>query len=119
MNDPVQLSATPVAGFAPLAVTFQITSNGAPGTLQQVLYDFNGDDITDFTTNNLDSITYTSPNCKLASVRKPGCAESFYTKCRAWRLGRAVLVLRSGMTFSSAGRKSFKKLGLSWRPPRW
>jgi len=59
MNEPVQLQATPVAGFAPLSVGFQIPSNAAPGTLQQVLYDFNGDGITDFTTNNLDPITYT------------------------------------------------------------
>ncbi len=59
LNDPVQLAATPVAGFAPLTVAFQITSNGAPGTLEQVLYDFNGGGITDFTTNDLGSVTYT------------------------------------------------------------
>ncbi|HZF02221.1 MAG TPA: hypothetical protein VE344_10035 [Methylomirabilota bacterium] len=59
LNDPVQLQATPIAGFAPLTVTFQIVSNNAPGTLQQVLYDFNGDGITDFVTNNLNSVTYT------------------------------------------------------------
>ncbi len=59
LNSPVQLQAIPVAGFAPLPVGFQITSNGAPGTVQQVHYDFNGDAITDFTTNNLGSITYT------------------------------------------------------------
>ena len=59
MNNPVQLQATPVAGFAPLSVVFQITSNSAPGILQQVFYDFNGDDIADFVTNNLDPITYT------------------------------------------------------------
>ncbi len=58
LNDPVQLQATPVAGFAPLQVTFSVQAN-VPGTIQQVLYDFNGDDIADFTTNNLDSITYT------------------------------------------------------------
>jgi len=58
MNNPVQLQATPVAGFAPLPVTFQVQAN-VPGTNQQVLYDINGDDITDFVTNSLDSITYT------------------------------------------------------------
>ena len=58
MNNPVQLQATPVAGFAPLPVTFQVQTN-MPGTVQQVLYDFNGDDIADFVTNSLDSITYT------------------------------------------------------------
>jgi DNA-binding beta-propeller fold protein YncE len=58
MNNPVQLQATPVAGFAPLPVTFQVQTN-MPGTVQQVLYDFNGDDITDFITNSLDSIIYT------------------------------------------------------------
>jgi hypothetical protein len=58
MNDPVDLQATPVAGFAPLTVTFSVQTN-VPGTIQQVLYDFNGDDIADFVTNNLNSITYT------------------------------------------------------------
>jgi DNA-binding beta-propeller fold protein YncE len=58
MNDPVQLQATPVAGFTPLPVTFSVQTN-VPGTIQQVLYDFNGDGIADFVTNNLDSITYT------------------------------------------------------------
>ncbi|MGP8218816.1 MAG: immunoglobulin domain-containing protein [Limisphaerales bacterium] len=58
MNNTVQLQATPVAGFAPLPVTFQVQAN-VPGTIQQVLYDFNGDDIADFITNSLDSITYT------------------------------------------------------------
>ena len=57
LNDPVQLQATPIAGFASLQVVFQITSNSAPVTLQQVLWDFNGDDITDFTTNNPGSVT--------------------------------------------------------------
>jgi len=58
MNNPVQLSAAPVAGFAPLAVTFSNQVN-VPGTIEQVSYDFNGDDIADFVTNNLDFITYT------------------------------------------------------------
>ena len=47
-----------VAGFAPLPVTFQVQAN-VPGTIQQVLYDFKGDDIADFVTNSLDSIPYT------------------------------------------------------------
>jgi alpha-tubulin suppressor-like RCC1 family protein/sugar lactone lactonase YvrE len=59
MNTPVQLQATPIAGFVPLAVSFQITSNAAPGTLLQVSYDFNGNGIADFVTNNLNPITYT------------------------------------------------------------
>jgi hypothetical protein len=58
MNNPVQLQATPVAGFAPLPVAFQVQAN-VPGTIQQVFYDFNGDDVADFVTNSLDSITYT------------------------------------------------------------
>jgi hypothetical protein len=33
MNDPVQLQATPVAGFAPLPVAFQVQAN-VPGTIQ-------------------------------------------------------------------------------------
>ena len=58
MNGAVQLQATPVAGFAPLQVTFSVQAN-VPGTIQQVSYDFNGDGIADFLTNNFDSITYT------------------------------------------------------------
>lgn len=57
LNDPVQLSATPVAGFAPLSVTFSNQAN-ALGMLQQVLWDFNGDGITDFTTNNAGPVTW-------------------------------------------------------------
>jgi sugar lactone lactonase YvrE len=60
LNDPVQLQATPVAGFSPLPVGFQIQTH-LPGTLQQVAYDFNGDGLADFITNNLDSITHTYP----------------------------------------------------------
>ena len=57
MNNPVQLQATPVAGFVPLPVTFVSQAN-VPGTIQQVLYDYNGDDISDFVTNSAGSIIY-------------------------------------------------------------
>jgi len=57
LNNPVQLQATPVAGFSPLVVAFQVPNN-FPGTLQQVVYDFNGDDVADFFTNNLAAITH-------------------------------------------------------------
>jgi hypothetical protein len=62
LNDPVQLVATPVAGFEPLTVTFQISRNAAPGTQQQVLWDFNGDGLADFTTNNPGPVTYAYTN---------------------------------------------------------
>ncbi|MFZ0827852.1 MAG: immunoglobulin domain-containing protein [Verrucomicrobiia bacterium] len=62
MNDPVQLTGTPIAGFSPLAVTLNVVSNNAPGTFQQALYDFNGDGIIDFVTNNLDPVTITYTN---------------------------------------------------------
>jgi DNA-binding beta-propeller fold protein YncE len=58
MNTPVQLQATPVAGFAPLQVVFQAQAN-VPGTIQQVSYDFTGNNIAGLATNNLNSITYT------------------------------------------------------------
>ena len=58
MNSPVQLQATPVAGFAPLPVTFSVQAN-VPGTIQQVFYDFNGDDTADLITNNLLPLSYT------------------------------------------------------------
>jgi hypothetical protein len=55
--DPVQLQATPIAGFAPLNVTFQPSAN-VPGTIQQVLYDFNGDGISDQTATDLNPISH-------------------------------------------------------------
>jgi len=60
MNDPVDLLATPVAGFAPRAVTFSVQTN-LPGTVESISYDFNGDDISDLVTNNLDSFIYIYP----------------------------------------------------------
>ena len=57
LNNPVELQATPTAGFAPLTVNFQIAAN-VPGNMQQVFYDFNGDDIADFATNSTDQIAY-------------------------------------------------------------
>lgn len=60
MNDPVDLQASPPGGFYPLAVTFTVQTN-YPGTLSNVFYDFNGDDIADLTTNNFASLTYTYP----------------------------------------------------------
>jgi hypothetical protein len=56
--DPVQLLASPVGGFAPLQVTFTPVAN-VPGTLQQVLYDFTGDNATFQTANNLNPVTHT------------------------------------------------------------
>jgi hypothetical protein len=55
--DPVQLTATPVAGFAPVNVSFQIASS-APGTFQQVLYDFEGNGHIDQTANNLNAVSH-------------------------------------------------------------
>jgi len=49
--DPVQLTATPIGGFAPLTVTLTPANGGAPGTVQQVLYDFDGDGIIDDSTH--------------------------------------------------------------------
>ena len=57
LNNPVQLQATPVAGFNPLAVEFLPQTNVSGVT--QVFYDFIGDDIAGLATNNLNTITYT------------------------------------------------------------
>src|SRR5207245_1908325 len=57
--DPVQLTATPVGGFAPLAVTLAPINGGVPGTFQVVQYDFDGDGVTDDTHNNLNPVTHT------------------------------------------------------------
>jgi hypothetical protein len=60
LNDPIELSATNVGGFYPLTVTFQVQTN-FPGIFSNLFYDFNGDDIADFTTNNFAPLTYTYP----------------------------------------------------------
>jgi len=49
---------SPVGGFYSLPVTFQMQTN-FPGALAGVYYDFNGDGITDFATNNTAGLTYT------------------------------------------------------------
>jgi hypothetical protein len=61
LQDPVRLQPLPVAGFAPLAITFQpIVST--PGALVDVLYDFNGDNVIEQTRTDFAPIahTYTS-----------------------------------------------------------
>lgn len=58
LNNPVQLQATPVAGFAPLSVTLQVQTN-LPGTVQQIVYDFNGDDVADYIGSNLNPLSHT------------------------------------------------------------
>ena len=54
---PVQLAATPIAGFNPLNVTFTVTAN-VPGTIQQVSYDFDGDGVYESSPNNLNPVTH-------------------------------------------------------------
>ncbi|HEX5222317.1 MAG TPA: chitobiase/beta-hexosaminidase C-terminal domain-containing protein [Verrucomicrobiae bacterium] len=56
--DPVQLAATPVGGFATLNVTFTPTASSAPGTLQNVYYDFDGNGTTDQTESNLNPVSH-------------------------------------------------------------
>ena len=57
LNDPVQLSATPIAGFDPLTVTLTPTAN-VPGTIQSVLYDFKGDNSSLESHNDLAAVTH-------------------------------------------------------------
>ena len=56
--DPVQVQASIVGGFAPLQVTFTPQAS-VPGTIQQVLYDFTGDNATFQTETNLEPVTQT------------------------------------------------------------
>jgi DNA-binding beta-propeller fold protein YncE len=56
--DPVQLTGTPTNGFVPLTVAFQASAN-VPGTILQVLYDFDGDGVPDQTNANLSAVNYT------------------------------------------------------------
>ena len=54
MYDPVLLGADPMAGFAPLHVPFQAQAK-VPETIQQVLYDYNGDDLSDLIYEQIDA----------------------------------------------------------------
>jgi hypothetical protein len=85
--DPVQLTATPVGGFAPLQVTLQVQSS-APGTLQQVLYDFTGDDTSFQTAANLQPIihTYSSPGQYFPAVTLVTTAGRF-SSAGGWNSG--------------------------------
>ncbi len=56
--DPVQLTVTPVGGFAPLGTAFSMVGN-YPGTFQNVYYDLDGDGVTDQTAANLNPINHT------------------------------------------------------------
>ncbi len=62
--DPLQLTVSPVGGFAPLSTTFSLVGN-YPGTLLNVYYDFEGDAsfpggaVADQTAANLNSINHT------------------------------------------------------------
>jgi len=61
LADPAQLQVSPNSGFTPLQATLQGAAS-VPGTLQQVLYDFDGDGIIDQTGSGLQSITHTYSN---------------------------------------------------------
>jgi len=56
--DPVQLIADPPGGFAPLKVSLTVKAN-VPGQLNRVLYDFDGDHVTDRVTTDLQPIAVT------------------------------------------------------------
>lgn len=58
LADPVQLAASPLGGFATLNVTFTPTASSAPGTLQNVFYDFDGNGTTDQTESNLNPVSH-------------------------------------------------------------
>ncbi|HEY6182197.1 MAG TPA: chitobiase/beta-hexosaminidase C-terminal domain-containing protein [Terriglobales bacterium] len=58
LTDPVQLTANPIAGFVPVNVTFSPQA-AVPGTLQQVLYDFEGDNVIDLTRTDILPISHT------------------------------------------------------------
>jgi DNA-binding beta-propeller fold protein YncE len=57
-NDPVQLIADPVGGFAPLKVSFNVKA-AVPGELKEVLYDFDGNHVTDKSAPDFRRVTHT------------------------------------------------------------
>lgn len=56
-NDPLRLIANPPGGFAPLKVSFDVKAS-VPGNVRQVLYDFDGDHVTDWTNRDLQPVTH-------------------------------------------------------------
>src|SRR5204863_1393159 len=56
--DPVTLTASTTTGFDPLSVNFQAAAN-APGTVQDVQYDFNGDNATELTRTDFAGVSHT------------------------------------------------------------
>ena len=55
---PVQVQVTPPGGFAPMSVTFKVQAH-APGKIQKVFYDFDGDHVPDLTNTDLQPVTHT------------------------------------------------------------
>jgi hypothetical protein len=82
LPDPVQLQATPIAGFAALTVTFTVTAS-VPVTLADVLYDFTGDNTSFEHHSDLNPVTHTYQS-----------AGQFFP---------TVTLVTSSGTFSSAG----------------
>jgi hypothetical protein len=54
-SDPVQLTVTPIAGFAPLSISITVVNNA--GTLQNVYYDWNGNGVMDSEDDTDDDLT--------------------------------------------------------------
>lgn len=90
--DPVQLTVSPVAGFASLSTTFTISAN-APGTLQYVDFDFDGDGTTDQTETTSSSIshTYTTAGQYFPVVTLQTTAGRF-SSLGGWNAGQALRV---------------------------
>ena len=59
LSDAIQLTAVPIGGLAPLQVVLQSSASGLPGTIQQVLYDFDGDGVIDQTSTALGQVSHT------------------------------------------------------------
>ena len=84
LNNPVQLQATPVAGFSPMPVTFTVQAS-VPGTIQHVAYDFNGDDIADFIASNSDSTAHTySTNGKYFPIVTIQTDTGYFSSVGGW-----------------------------------
>jgi len=81
--DPVQLTADPVGGFTPLPVTLTVQTN-LPGTITQVLYDFNGDDVIDLVTNSLTPVSYTYTNGEYFPVVTIQTSMGWFSSSGGW-----------------------------------
>ncbi|HEU6449383.1 MAG TPA: hypothetical protein VFV23_13205 [Verrucomicrobiae bacterium] len=119
INDPVQLSATPITGFSPVTVTLSVISNAVPGTFQKVYYDFNGDGIMDKTNTNLNSFTHSYTNGQYFPTVTIQTTAGFFSSDGGWNSSnpnRLQVTVQNAPTLVST-LSVFLPIDIKWAAP--